>query len=281
MPNPSNLSGRFKRAVRDLLPPLISRPLARRFLDVRYTGDHGSWAGAAQASTGYDAPNILAQVTEAARMVRDGRAAFERDGVLFEKPEFRWPLVACLLREAVKAGGRLRVLDFGGSLGSTYFQNRAALLGVKELKWGVVEQPAFVEVGRREFVNDVLSFHATIDDALRAVAPNVVLFSGVLGWIEDPHTILDRAVAAAVPAIVVDRTPLSPLGRDVAKIQRVPSTIYRASYPCWFLSRERFLAHFVGRYMVRAEFPQIDAPVPGASFAGLYFERIEAGSGAP
>lgn len=280
MSTPVNLSGNFLRFMRALLPPLISRPLARRFLDVRYTGDHGSWAVAARASTGYDAPNILAQVISSARSVREGRAAFERDGVAFEKPDYRWPLVACLLQEAVKQKGSLRVLDFGGSLGSTYFQNRALLRGLKELRWGVVEQPAFVEAGRREFANDELSFHATIDEALKAVEPNVVLFSGVLGWIEDPHAILDRAVAAAVAAIVVDRTPLTPLDRDVAKIQHVPSTIYRASYPCWFLSRERFLAHFAGRYTLRAEFPQLDAPVPGSSFGGFYFERSESGSGA-
>jgi len=280
MSNSVNLSGNFRRILRAWLPPLISRPLARRFLDVRYLGDYGSWAAASRASTGYDAPNILAQVIASARSVREGKAAFERDGVAFERPDYRWPLVACLLREAIKHEGSLRVLDFGGSLGSTYFQNRPMLNGMKELRWGVVEQTAFVEAGRREFASDELSFHATIDEALKVVAPNVVLFSGVLGWIEDPHAMLERAVAAAVPAIVVDRTPLTPLDRDVAKVQRVPSSIYRASYPCWFLSRERFLAHFAGRYTLRSEFPQIDAPVPGSSFGGFYFERSESESDA-
>lgn len=280
MSNFVNFSGYFRRVWRALLPPIISRPLARRFLDVRYIGDYGSWAAASRASTGYDAPNILAQVIASARSVREGRAAFERDGVAFKMPDYRWPLVACLLREAIKHEGSLRVLDFGGSLGSTYFQNCPLLNGLKELRWGVVEQTAFVEAGRREFASDELSFHATMDEALQAVAPNVVLFSGVLGWIEDPHAILDRAVAAAVSAILVDRTPLTPLDRDVAKVQLVPSSIYRASYPCWFLSRERFLAHFSGCYTLRSEFPQIDAPVPGSSFGGFYFERGDSKSGA-
>jgi putative methyltransferase (TIGR04325 family) len=268
------MPGKLKTVLRNILPPIVSRPLAQRFLGVRYTGEHRSWADASRASGSYDAPNILARVTESARLVRDGRAAYERDGVAFPVADYRWPLLACLLREAVKHGGRLRVLDFGGSLGSTFFQHRALLRGLHELRWGVVEQASFVATGRREFANHTLSFHETFDEALTALQPNVVLFSGVLGWIEDPHAVLDLAVAANPPAILVDRTPLTPLPHDVAKVQRVPERIYRASYPCWFLSRTRFLAHFSGRYELCAEFPQLDAPVPGTSFGGLHFERI-------
>lgn len=262
---------KLQRFARELLPPLISRPLARRFLDVRYTGDHGSWAAASAAATGYDAANILTQVTAAARAVRDGRAAFERDGVVFDRPDYRWPLLACLLREAVRDGGRLRVLDFGGSLGSAYFQHRALLRGMKELRWGVVEQPMFVEAGRQEFTTSELSFHADIDEAVNAIAPTVVLFSGVLAWIEQPHAILDRIVATKLPAIIVDRTPLTPLDRDVAKVQHVPASIYRASYPCWFLSRARFLVHFEENYRLEAELPSHDPSVGGTEFGGLYF----------
>lgn len=270
-----------QRLLRDLIPPAIARPLARRFLDVRYTGDYGSWAAARRASTGYEAPNILEQVAASARAVREGRAAYERDGVAFETPDYRWPLLTALLREAVRHDGSLRVLDFGGSLGSTYSQHRALLRGVRELRWAVVEQPAFVELGRREFAGSELSFHSTIDEALAAIAPNVVLFSGVLGWIEEPHAVLARVVAENLPAILVDRTPTTALDRDVAKVQRVPAKIYRASYPCWFLSRRRLLSHFAGRYVLRAEFPQLDAHVPGTSFGGFYFERAESEAAAP
>ena len=77
--------------------------------------------------------------------------AFERDGVVFDQPDYNFPLLACLLRVATESGNRLRVLDFGGSLGSTYFQCRPFLGGVSELRWTVVEQPQFVECGRREF----------------------------------------------------------------------------------------------------------------------------------
>jgi len=267
------MPGKLQLLARDLLPPLIARPLARRFRGIRFVGDYESWAAAAREGTGYDAPNILTQVTAAARKVRDGEAAFERDGVVFQEPDYRWPLVACLLREAMKHDGRLRVLDFGGALGSSYFQHRSVLRGVTELHWGVVEQPMFVEAGRREFTSETLSFHATVGEAVNAFQPNVLLFSGVLGWIESPHAILAEAVALRLSAIIVDRTAVTGSERDVIKLQHVPASICRASYPCWFLSQRRFLSHFAEDYPRRTEFPQSDAPVPGASFGGFYFER--------
>lgn len=261
------------RVLRDLLPPLVARPLARRFLGVRYTGSYATWAEAQRASRGYDAPDILEQVLAAARVVRDGKAAYERDGVTFQEPAYRWPLLAALLAEAARHDGRLRVLDFGGSLASVYFQHRALLRGLKELRWAVVEQAAFVEAGRREFANEELTFHPTLAEAA-AMGPHVILFSGVLGWIAEPHAMLAETIALEPPAIILDRTPMTGDARDVAKVQRVPASIYRASYPCWFLSRARVLAHFPGKYELAAELPQVeDAKVPGVVFGGLYFRK--------
>jgi putative methyltransferase (TIGR04325 family) len=256
-----------------LLPPIIARPLARRFTGIRYTGNYATWAEAARRSTGYDTAEIHDRVAGAARRVRDGQAAFERDGVAFAEPDYRWPLLACLIIEANKLGGRLRVLDFGGSLGSSYLQHRSLLAGFRGLRWAVVEQDMFVETGRREFSDEILTFHATMEEAARDGAPDVVLFSGVLGWIEHPHAIIARALALRPAAVIIDRTPVSDSGRDVAKVQYVPAEIYRASYPCWFLGRGRLLEHFKAAYSLRAEFPSFDAPVSGAEFKGFYFVR--------
>jgi len=57
----------------------------------------------------------------------------------------------------------------------------------------------------------------------------------------------------------------------VVKVQHVPPSIYKASYPCWFLSRARFMAVLERDYQLEAELPQHDPPVEGTVFAGLYF----------
>jgi putative methyltransferase (TIGR04325 family) len=148
------------------------------------------------------------------------------------------------------------------------------LRGMEELRWAVVEQPMFVETGRREFTTPELGFHSTVAEAAAAIAPDVILFSGVLGWVEDPAAVIGEALRVAPAAILIDRTPLTEMDRDVIKLQRVPASIYRASYPCRFLSRRKLLARFAPDYTVRAELPQAeDAPVPGVTFGGFYLGR--------
>ena len=56
---------------------------------------------------GYDHPEILDKTSAAMRKIVEGEAIFERDSVLLSRPEYPWPLIACLLHEAQKKGGRL------------------------------------------------------------------------------------------------------------------------------------------------------------------------------
>src|SRR5450755_262798 len=91
---------------------------------VVYSGDYPSFAEARARSNGYEASVILERTRTALHRVLRGEAAFERDSVTFDKLELQWPLLAMLLRVAAENGGQLSVLDFGGSLGSTYYQCR-------------------------------------------------------------------------------------------------------------------------------------------------------------
>ena len=55
------------------------------------------------------------------------RGVYERDSVLFDTIRYSWPLLSDLLRAASEDQNHLSVLDFGGSLGSSYYQNRVFL----------------------------------------------------------------------------------------------------------------------------------------------------------
>ena len=150
---------RIRKVVEDLLPPLLVRQLRRAPPDrgmIRFTGDHPDWGAALSESTGYDAPVILERTRDALRKVRDGEVAFERDSVVFAEQDYQFPLLACLLRAALESRGELNVLDFGGSLGSSYFQCRSFLPPLARLRWNIVEQAKHVECGRREFANEQL-----------------------------------------------------------------------------------------------------------------------------
>lgn len=245
-----------------LVPPALA-DLGRHWLGrgVTFTGEYSTWREARARCDGYDDAAILERVLAATRAVRDGRAAFERDATLFEAPQPPFPLLALLLWAALHRGGSLSVLDFGGALGSSYFQCRPFLGALSRLAWTVVEQPHFVEAGRREIADGRLAFHATLEDAWAASPPDLVLLSGVLQYVPDPEAVLARIVERRPAFIVIDRTPLNEADRDLLAVQQVPEGMGRASYPIRLFSRKALVAPLESRYRVVAEFDAVDGVI--------------------
>lgn len=267
------MAASWKTSVRRLIPPIAAEALRRRRAPLRFVGDFASWNEARAASKGYDDASIHDVVREAARAARDGRAAFERDGVAFAKAEYVWPVAAALLAEAAKQKGRLHVLDFGGSLGSFYYQHRSLFRGI-EVRWAIVEQPAFVATGNREFADERLSFHSSINDACGAVNPSVVLFSSVLNYVEEPEAIVSEAVRRDPSAVIIDRTAFTNDVKSKLVVQHSRGHAYVADYPAWLLSRSLLLRHFFAAgYETMAEFRSPEGEVDGAQFGGFYFAR--------
>jgi putative methyltransferase (TIGR04325 family) len=261
-----------------LLPPIVTNARRRFFAthnseSVKFTGDFTSWAKAEQSSTGYSIPSIVAKTRASMLKVKNGEAAFERDSVLFYEMEHSFPLLAGLLHASVNHE-YLSVLDFGGALGSTYFQCRGFLSIVKDLRWSIVEQPAHVVCGRAEFTNEQLHFYETIDDCLRAEQPNVLLLSSVIQYLPRPYEFLADVLTHEFDYVIIDRTPFLRSGRDRLTIEQVPAWIYEASYPSWFLSEKRFLERFQRRYDLVASFPALDRLHPegeAADYKGFIF----------
>ena len=221
-----------------------------------YRGNYPSFAAARRAAGGYENPNILTRIAEAAAQVRDGQAVFERDGVTFDHPEYRFPLLTGLLRAALLENQELRLADFGGALGSSYFQCRPFLNGLKSLRWCVVEQPHVAARGREEFRNGQLDFYDTIGDCVRSERPNLLLLSGTLQYLPDPYAVLDELLQYRIPHLIVDRTPILHNFPDRITIQRVPSQIYgiEVSYPAWFLNGLKLLGAISRSYDIITEF---------------------------
>ncbi|MBX4954779.1 TIGR04325 family methyltransferase [Rhizobium lentis] len=212
--------------------------------NVFFDGPHSDWRSAKAASVGYDAPAILAKVIEATRAVVQGRAAYERDTVVFQERSYSHPLLAWLLYVASRSDLSLKVVDFGGALGSSYFQHRSGLAHLAELKWCVVEQPHFVSAGRAEFEDERLSFSDSLDEAIDRVKPNVVLLSGVLQYLEYPLEYLESLLSRGVKFILIDRTAAQFDVAAVPFVQHVPAWIYSASYPVWFLNADEMQDKF-------------------------------------
>ena len=248
--------GTFKKIIKDLLPPVVVKLYKNRVFQYGLFGNYLSWDEAKKHATGYDSEIILEKVKNSLLKVKTGAAVHERDSVLFQKTEYSWPLLAGLLKASAN-GGELRVLDFGGSLGTTYFQNRIFLRDLKKVQWSIVEQKNFVAVGKRFFEDQQLKFYDNLDICVRETNPNVIILSSSIQYIEEPYKLLERLLNFGAEYLIVDRTPLiSEKSRIV--IQKVNPIIYNASYPSWLLNESELVSFLQQRYSLLVDFDAID-----------------------
>ena len=253
------MSQSWRRTLRDWTPPALLR-IGAPFLNqrIRLLGNYSNWNEALAKCQGYHSAHILSRVLDATEEVARGEAAFERDGMVFNQPQPPYPLIAALLRAAVINRNRLCVIDFGGALGSSYRQCLPFLENLQQLQWNVVEQADFVKIGREVFENDTLRFFESIAACAQEAPPTVILFSGVLQYLEDYVAAVEQAVGLTARTIIIDRTPLVALpGTRIAR-QIVPRRLGSASYPIQLFAREQLLKPFLGDYVLLNEFDAVD-----------------------
>jgi putative methyltransferase (TIGR04325 family) len=257
----------------------VKNILFNRQRPVEWYGKFKSYSEVKKISGGYDSSQILEKVSYAVNKVKDGEVAYERDSVLFEKIQYNWPLLAILGQIiASKKGERVHILDFGGSLGSTYFAVKDFLKPFGFFSWSIVEQESFVAEGRKKFESSDLNFYFDIDECiLKKGTIDIVLFSGVLEYIENFELILNRVKEYNIKHIIFDRTPVAAIGEGFWSLQKVPSSIYKASYPCYIFPENFFLKE-MENYKIVYEFDGLyDGPTMVNNnlvrFKGFYFQH--------
>jgi len=221
-----------------------------------FLGEYLTWEEAKKFSTGYDSSIILDKVKNSLLKVKNGEAVYERDSVLFDKVQYPWPLLANLLWIASKNNNNLNVIDFGGSLGSTYFQNINYLKHLNCLRWNIVEQKSFVDCGKKFFEDENLKFFYSINECLEIQKPDVIILSSVLQYLEQPYDFLEELINYNFKYIIFDRTFVLEIEKDKIMVQVVPLNIYNdnVSYPCWFFSLKKFLGFFHENYRLISDF---------------------------
>jgi putative methyltransferase (TIGR04325 family) len=104
----------------------------------------------------------------------------------------------------------------------------------------VVEQAHYVDTGRNHIQDDTLRFYSSIDDCLIQNKPNVVLLASVLQYLPEVPKIIKSINDSCVTTLIIDRTPFNNEPMDKICIQKVPTSIYNASYPMRVFSVGRF-----------------------------------------
>jgi len=210
-----------------------------------WSGDFDSWEQASSLCTGYDAGNIVEKVKSATLKVKNGEVPYERDSVLFDKVHYSFPIAAFLLWTAT--GNKLTVVDFGGSLGSSYFQNRFFLQKFEKITWHIIEQQNYVNIGKKLFQDNNLQFHNSFEELLieKESDFDVLLLSSVLQYIEKPYELLEKIAKLNIKNIIFDITTINSELKDRITIQNVEPSIYEASYPTWFFNEKKLIYFFV------------------------------------
>jgi len=266
----------MKQFIKSLIPPILFN-LLNRYRNRKYGwhGDYETWEEVQNISTGYESDEILQKVKNSLLKVKNGNDVYERDSVLFDKIQYSWPILSGLMLAAAKSNGSLRVLDFGGSLGSTYYQNKKILNELDTVTWSVVEQNHFVETGKKDFEDERLKFYYDVESCMEAEHPNVLLISSVLQYIEKPYELLDQLLTHNFEFVIFDRTPFSIKNCDEIKLQVVPPSIYTASYPCWFFEDSKLLSFVKNKgYKLVESFNAIDGESNAYYFKGFIFEKL-------
>lgn len=249
-----------KRIIKKVIPPIFLEILqgfrseqAPKNL-ITWSGPYDSLDSVKGDFVGYDTQEILEQCKNSLLKVKNKEAAYERDSVLFDRVQYSWPLLAALQKAAIENNGNLHVLDFGGSLGSSYYQNRSFLEPLKDLSWSIVEQDHFVSCGKENFQNSELKFYHTIDQCLEEKGVDLLLLSSVLQYLDHPFEFFETLLNYKFKYIVIDRTTFIKGSESKVMLQSVSENIYAASYPCWFLSEAKLASIFEKNYIQVAEF---------------------------
>ncbi|MBE9584641.1 methyltransferase, TIGR04325 family [Mucilaginibacter sp. JRF] len=224
----------------EFIPAIVKR-VVRYSFKYGWHGRYPNWQEAMKNTTGYNADAIFERVKAAAIKVKNGQASYERDGIATDHVELFYPLLSALLWIASQNNNSLSLIDYGGSLGTSYRQNYPFLKHLEHLQWNLIEQKMFVDEGRLNFEDEHLHFYYSLDEALGKSNPQLALFSSSLQYLEKPYELLEQIKRSEIPYLLIDRTAYINEPDDRLTVQKVPPAFYDASYPCWFFSEQKMV----------------------------------------
>ena len=222
------MSSGLRLLLKGLLPPLAISAY-RRLFPVRrswiWEGIYPSLDAVPARNAAYDQDARVAEmVAQAERLlgeVRDGR-----------KP-FHWHETLTTLAGVVgAANGKVRVIDFGGGMGTGFIQLMATLPAGTGIRYDVIDLPGVCAAGRKLFAADPrIGFHEAVKDA--PADADIVYANSVLQYIADYAGQLRELAAVGAPWLLLARLASGDFASFATGQMNLPGQVV----PHWFLNR--------------------------------------------
>lgn len=182
-----------------------------------------SWEEAKLNSNGYNSEKLIAKINRASKYHRSKFAIFEKDGVLtFSKKD------SLFLSRIIKRDITIqRVIDFGGSTGTTYFQIKTINKN-RKFDWIIVEQPILALNINNNFYPNELNFKTNLNGPLGEI--DLVYFGSSFQYLENYENIFEIIFNIKPKYIVLARTPFSN-SKEFIGIQYGRINLNSFSYP--------------------------------------------------
>jgi len=243
---------------------------------IKYNGPFASWNEASSNCTGYDSNKILASVLDTTIKVIKGEYIYERDSVGFKKKCYEWQMCTALFSSLISNSGKLCIVDFGGSLGSRYFQHKD-LLEPYNIDWNIIEQKHYVEAANELIKIDSLSFYSSIDDFKKHKNADFVILSSVLQYLTDPQKVISQLIDLNPESFFIDRTYVtSKSNSDSIYTQNCLINDLDCSYPFHLFAEKsifKMLGDFTHIYDFNANYAPTELPSINARLKGYLFNK--------
>ena len=238
----------IKSLIKDFIPPILTRYIQNGRKGI--FGEYQTWDKAVNASGEYS-PDIKTLIDNHKLYRANKSCVYNR--LDSTNKVWAWCTLSGLQLAARECGNCLKVLDFGGSLGSTYFQLTDFLSSINSLKWCVVDQKECVEAGKLHFADDRLEFFLSPEVAAEKYNFDVLVLGGVLQYLPSPHKTLSNLLRNDFKFVFLDRTPIYPGSDEKIKLQQTPLELGGDLHPIRLLSEEKLMNIFADSYSLLAQ----------------------------
>jgi putative methyltransferase (TIGR04325 family) len=278
----------LRSIARELLPPIIARPLARLLHPTPPGGPEWEYRSEGAAAwdrfPGWDHPSVAEAQREKwpafraalveplpLAVAHEGREISSRDYAVHNT----LMTFGYVLARAARGRQRFSMLDWGGGSGH-YGAVARALLPEVSVDYSCRDFPPLSALGR-EVLPEATFFDSDVPALARRY--DLVYASSAAHYSRDFHELLGRLCQASNEWLMVTRIPVIEAHDDFVVLQRPWVHGYRTEYVGWFVNRRRMIAtvEAAGFRLVR-EFLVDERPfVPGAPeqchYGGFLFRR--------